>query len=208
MQKFVIGLAGAALAGVLAATPALADGPEIGRAAPTFTLTDSNGKTVSLKQFRGKRVVLEWTNHLCPYTVKHYTTQNMQGLQKDAASKGVVWLTIISSAPGTQGHVSSAKANELTRSRGAAPAHVLFDPEGTVGRMYGAKTTPHMYVIKKDGTLAYMGAIDDNRSWLPSTVKGAKNYVRNALADLAAGRDVREAKTFPYGCSVKYKEGA
>ena len=133
----------------------------IGAPAPAFTLTDSNGKTVSLADFKGKTVVLEWTNHDCPYVRKHYGGNNMQALQKKWTAQGVVWLTLISSAPGEQGYVSAAEANKLTADRGAAPTAVLFDPKGNVGRAYGAQTTPHMYVITGDGTLVYMGGIDD-----------------------------------------------
>src|SRR6187200_718018 len=133
----------------------------IGAPAPAFTLADSNGKTVSLADFKGKTVVLEWTNHDCPYVRKHYGGNNMQALQKEWTAQGVVWLTLISSAPGTEGYVSAQEANKLTAERGAAPSDVLFDPKGDVGRAYGAQVTPHMYVIKGDGTLVYMGGIDD-----------------------------------------------
>ena len=180
----------------------------MGKPAPVFSLRDSNGKTVKLADFRGKFVVLEWTNHQCPYTVKHYETNNMQGLQAFAKKAGVVWLSIISSAPGREGYVSGEEANGLTKSRGASPRHVLLDPEGRVGRLYDAKTTPHMFVVDKKGVLAYKGAIDNNRSWRASSVKGAKNYVKAALDQLLAGKPVTKASTWPYGCSIKYKHGA
>jgi peroxiredoxin len=189
------------------AAPAIAE-PVIGKPAPAFSLKDSNGKTVKLADFRGKLVVLEWTNHQCPYTVKHYSTQNMQRLQGFAAKAGIVWLSIVSSAPGREGYVTGKEANGLTRSRSARPAHVLLDPEGRVGHLYEAKTTPHMFVIRKDGVLAYMGAIDDNRSWQASSVKGARNHVKAALDQLLAGKPVTTGSTFPYGCSIKYKQGA
>src|SRR5262245_65313651 len=136
----------------------------IGAAAPAFTLTDSNGRNLSLADFEGKTVVLEWTNHECPYVGKHYRSGNMQALQKDAAAKGFVWLTIISSMPDSQGYVSAAQANDLTRARNAAPVAVLLDPDGVIGRAYDARVTPHMFIIDPKGTLLYMGGIDSIRS--------------------------------------------
>lgn len=203
MKQFALSLAVVAMI----AAPAAAE-PVIGKPAPTFSLRDSNGKTVRLSDFRGKLVVLEWTNHQCPYTVKHYSTQNMRRLQAFAQKTGVVWLSIISSAPGREGYVAGEEANGLTKSRGAKPSHVLLDPEGQVGRLYDAKTTPHMFVVDKDGVLAYMGAIDDNRSWLASSVKGARNYVKAALHQMLAGKPVTTKSTCPNGCSIKYKHGA
>ena len=135
---------------------------------------------------------------------KHYGTGNMQALQKEATGAGVVWLTIISSAPGKQGFVSAEQANALATSRGAAPSAIILDPTGSIGRLYGAKTTPHMYIIDSEGTLRYMGGIDDKPTTRPEDVKTAHNYVRTALADLAAGKPVSEPVTRPYGCSVKY----
>ena len=176
----------------------------IALSAPAFTGTDSNGKDHALADFKGSTVVLEWTNHDCPYTVKHYRSGNMQALQKETTSDGVVWLSVISSAPGTQGYVSADKANALTAERNAAPSAVLLDPEGTIGRLYDAKTTPHMYIIDPEGTLTYMGAIDDEPGSWGSDPLNAKNYVRLALNDMAAGRDVATPTTRPYGCSVKY----
>jgi peroxiredoxin len=176
----------------------------VGEAAPDFTAVDSNGVTHKLSDHRGSTVVLEWTNHECPYTVKHYSTGNMQALQKDATGKGIVWLSIISSAPGKQGYVSGEQANELTKSRDAAPSAVLLDPEGTVGRLYGARTTPHMYIIDPAGQLVYAGGIDDKPTADPADVPTATNYVRVALDALAAGRAVDPSTTRPYGCSVKY----
>lgn len=170
-----------------------------------MTVTDSNGAVHKLSDFAGKRVVLEWTNHGCPYVKKHYTTDNMQSLQKEVTAKGdTVWLSIISSAPGKQGYVSGAEANALTASRGAAPTAVVLDPSGEAGRVFSARTTPHMFVIDADQTLVYQGAIDDNRSASPATVEGAVNHVRSALNDIKAGRDVVTPETAPYGCSVKY----
>lgn len=171
-----------------------------------MTVTDSNGKTHNLSDYAGKKVVLEWTNHGCPYVKKHYVTGNMQETQKLAtAGDDTVWLSIISSAPGKQGYVSGAEANELTTSREAAPSAVVLDPEGTAGRAFDAKTTPHMYIIDEAQTLVYQGAIDDNRSARPATVFGAKNYVTAALDDLNSGAKVAESDTAPYGCSIKYK---
>jgi peroxiredoxin len=176
----------------------------IGAPAPAFKLTDSNGKTVSLADFAGKTVVLEWTNHDCPYVRKHYGSNNMQALQKKWTAQGVAWLTLISSAPGTEGYVSAEEANKLTASRGAAPSDVLFDPKGDVGRAYGAQTTPHMYVIKGDGTLLYMGGIDDKPTTRLDDLKTAKNFVDAALSEVAAGKPVSVTTSRAYGCSIKY----
>lgn len=179
--------------------------PAIGEPAPDFTLVDSNGAEQSLSDYLGQRVVLEWTNHGCPYVGKHYDTGNMQSLQREATEAGVVWLSIISSAPGRQGYVSGEEANNLTAMRGAYPSAVLFDPDGHVGHAYDARTTPGMYVIDEAGILRYMGAIDDQPTARHSSVEGANNYVRQALADLDAGREVRIAETQQYGCSIKYR---
>ena len=178
--------------------------PKVGAPAPAFTANATTGKAVSLADQRGKLVVLEWTNHDCPYVVKHYSTSNMQALQREATGQGVVWLTIISSAPGTQGHVSAAQADELTASRKASPTAVLLDPTGTVGKAYGATNTPHMFVIDKAGTLMYAGAIDDKPTTRKGDVQGAQNYVREALAAVAAGQPVKTPVTRAYGCTVKY----
>jgi len=149
-------------------------------------------------------VVLEWTNDGCPYVGKHYGTGNMQMLQKHYTEQGVVWLSVISSAPGHQGYVDGERANQLTGDRQAAPTAVLLDPEGTVGRLYGAKTTPHMYIVDPEGTLIYMGGIDDVPSARWRDVENAENYVRTALDEALAGKPVTTAITRPYGCSVKY----
>jgi peroxiredoxin len=187
----------------LSATTALA-APTIGEPAPAFSAVDTAGKTRSLSEFKGKTVVLEWTNDGCPYVKKHYGAGNMQKLQQEAAAGGVVWLSIISSAPGKQGHVDAAGANKLTASYGAKPAAVLLDPKGDVGRAYDAQTTPHMFVIDKAGTLRYMGAIDDQPTTEAASVPKARNYVREALAAVASGGKIAETATDPYGCSVKY----
>jgi peroxiredoxin len=178
--------------------------PVVGKPAPAFTAVDTAGKPRSLAEFKGKTVILEWTNDGCPYVKKHYGAGNMQKLQQDATKGGHVWLSIISSAPGKQGHVDGAGADELTRTRGAEPTAVLLDPKGDVGRLYEAQTTPHMFVIDKAGILRYMGAIDDQPTTEASTIAKARNYVRDALAALASGRTVAETATDPYGCSVKY----
>lgn len=177
---------------------------KINETAPDFTLTDSRGQTVSLSNYKGKLVVLEWTNHECPFVRKHYESGNMQKLQRDYTGKDVVWLSIISSAPGKQGHVSGEQAAELTKSRDAAPTAVLLDPTGKVGQSYGAKTTPHMYIIDKEGALRYAGGIDNIKSTDQEDIKTAKNYVAQSLDELLAGKPVSEPATAPYGCGVKY----
>lgn len=189
---------------VAAAGPALAEtGPVVGQPAPAFTGTDSDGKTVSLADYRGKLVVLEWTNHGCPYVVKHYRSGNMQAVQKAARKMGAVWISVISSAPGTQGHVSGPKANELTEARQAAPSKVVLDPKGVIGRKYRASNTPHMYIVGPQGKLLYMGAIDDKpTAW--GDPKGARNYVLAALSEIKSGKAVTQPSTQAYGCTVKY----
>ncbi len=187
----------------LNATTAIA-APTVGEPAPAFSAVDTAGKTRSLSEFKGKTVVLEWTNDGCPYVKKHYGAGNMQKLQQEAAAGGVVWLSIISSAPGKQGYVDGAAANQLTTSRGAKPAAVLLDPKGDVGRAYEAQTTPHMFVIDKAGTLRYMGAIDDQPTTEADSIPKARNYVREALAAVGSGGKVAQTATDPYGCSVKY----
>ncbi len=190
---------------LVALTPSsLRAAPEIGAPAPLFQAVDSNGKTVALSDLRGKLVVLEWSNHDCPFVVKHYRSANMQSLQREATADGVVWLTVISSAPGTQGYVQGAEANDLTVKRNAAPSNVLLDPTGAIGRAYDARTTPHMYVIGKDGALLYKGGLDDKATASVADVPGARNYVRIALDAVKAGRAVDPAVTRPYGCTVKY----
>jgi peroxiredoxin len=197
------GLAVVARGSLVIPSPAWA-APKTGVAAPAFTASTTTGKAVSLADQRGKIVVLEWTNHECPYVLKHYETNNMQALQKEATGQGVVWLTIISSAPGTQGFVSAAEADQLTASRRAAPTSVLLDPTGAVGKMYGATNTPHMYVIDSKGVLVYAGAIDDRPTTQRSHVQGAQNYVRDALQAVASGQPVKTPVTRAYGCTVKY----
>jgi peroxiredoxin len=176
----------------------------VGKPAPAFTALDSNGKSVDLAAFKGKTVVLEWTNDGCPYVRKHYGSGNMQALQTEAAAKNVVWLSVISSAKGMQGYVDGLEANKLTDDRNAKPAHVLLDPTGNLGRLYGATATPHMFVVAPDGLIAYAGAIDDKPSASLSDVPKARNYVREALAAVAAGKPMSPAQTRAYGCTVKY----
>lgn len=193
------GLAVAVVPGSALAQPA----PAIGAPAPVFTALDTDGRQRSLAEYAGKTIVLEWTNHECPYVRKHYGSGTMQRLQKDMAKEGVVWLTLISSPPGEQGHVDAAKAKDLTRTRDAAPASVLLDPKGTIGRLYGAQTTPHMYIIDPKGTLVYRGAIDDKPSASPASLNGARSYIRQAVAELKTGRPVSEPATKAYGCAIK-----
>ncbi len=204
-RQALTALAASAAASTLIApsTPARA-AVQTGRPAPNFTATDSKGTPHTLAAYRGKTVILEWTNHECPYTVKHYATGNMQALQAAATASGAVWLTVVSSRPGEQGYVEAAEADRLTASRKAQPTAVLLDPKGQLGRLYDASTTPHMFVIDGAGALVYMGAIDDKPTAGHSSVKGARNYVREALDAMAAGRPLAMAATRPYGCSVKY----
>lgn len=183
---------------------ALADAV-VGNPAPDFTLTDSIGKQHSLKDFKGKVVVLEWFNPECPFVKKHYKPGAMQASQTKATSEGAVWLTINSSAEGKQGHLTAEAANKLKDEQKIASTAILFDPEGTVGKAYGAKTTPHMFVVAADGTLAYAGAIDDTASADSDDIPNSKNYVMNAVKALAEGKKVEPSSTTPYGCSVKYK---
>ena len=186
-----------------ASRPAQADAT-VGKAAPNFSLKDSNGRTRKLSDFRGRIVVLEWLNHDCPFVKKHYNSGNMQRVQRQARANGAVWLSINSSASGKQGHVNGAQANSLTKSKNAAPSAVLLDASGKVGRAYNAKTTPHMYLISERGTVLYNGAIDDKPSVDEADVKGAKNFVLAALAQAKRGERISVPVTQPYGCSVKY----
>jgi peroxiredoxin len=175
-----------------------------GQAAPDFKLTDTKGQVHSLSDFKGKHVVLEWFNHDCPFVVKHYESGNMQSLQKEYTGKGVVWLSINSSAPGKQGHYTPEESNKMTQDKGVSSTAVLLDSDGKVGKMYGAKTTPHMYVIDPQGVLIYQGAIDSTPSTDPADIPASKNYVKAALDASLSGGVVREATTKSYGCSVKY----
>jgi alkyl hydroperoxide reductase subunit AhpC len=177
---------------------------QVGSPAPNFQGTDSNGKTQSLDQYHGKYVVLEWHNHDCPFTVKHYQSGNMQSLQKEWTSKGVVWLTVISSAPGKDGYVDGPAENAYMKKVGADPTAAILDPNGNIGHLYNAKTTPNMFVIDPTGKLIYSGAIDDHATTDVADIKASKNYVSAALSEAMAGKSVQTAVTRPYGCSVKY----
>jgi peroxiredoxin len=177
----------------------------VGEPAPGFEGVDTGGNVHRLADYRGKTVVLEWTNHDCPYVRKHYGAGNMQKQQREAAAQGVVWLSIISSAPGKQGHVSPEAAEELTRTRKAAPLAVILDSEGSIGRAYHARTTPHMFIIDESGVLVYMGGMDSISTASPDDIPQATQYVRAALQELAAGKPVSTPVTRPYGCSVKYQ---
>ena len=191
----------------LALAPAAAfatSSPDLGKPAPLFTAVDSNGKSWSLADLKGKVVVLETTNHDCPYVRKHYNAQNMQAQQREAAAKGVVWLTSASSAKGEEGYVTAQQANDLTKSRGAAPAAVLLDPQSRIARAYSATVTPHMYIVDAQGTLVYKGGIDSIPSADAADIAKAKQYVRVALDEILAGKPVADASTRPYGCSLKY----
>ena len=199
-QGLIAGLALAGLAFCLAPAQAA---PRIGAPAPAFQAVDVEGRTRNLAEFAGKTVILEWTNHDCPYVRKHYGSGTMQTLQKDMTAQGAVWLTVVSSPPGEQGHVEAAQAKDLTARRNAAPSDVLLDPKGIVGRAYGATTTPHIYIVDPKGTLAYMGAIDDKPSSNPASLDGARSYVRQAMAELKAGKPVSQASTKSYGCAIK-----
>jgi peroxiredoxin len=177
-----------------------------GERAPNFTATDSGGKTHTLSAYAGKYVVLEWTNRDCPFTQKHYKSGNMQRLQSEWTSRGVIWLTVASSAPGQQGYVTAADENAYLKQVGAAPTAVLLDPTGALGHLYDAKTTPDMFIINPQGLLIYEGAIDDRATTDVSDVTGARNYVSLALEEAMAGKPVSTAATRSYGCSVKYQD--
>ncbi|MDX6766439.1 MAG: thioredoxin family protein [Candidatus Methylacidiphilales bacterium] len=193
-----------AFTAMLITLPQLSMAAEVGKPAPGFTLTDTQGKSHNLSDFKGKTVVLEWINHGCPFVVKHYSGGSMQALQKDTTSKGVVWLSICSSAPGKQGHLSPTDWNKTTSEKGAAPTAVLLDEDGKVGRLYQARTTPHMFVIDPAGKLVYAGAIDSIKSTDSADVPKATNHVKAAVEEVLAGKPVTTASTQAYGCSVKY----
>jgi peroxiredoxin len=191
---------------LMAAAPLLIAAARIGAPAPDFAGTTSMGKTIHLSDFHGKFVVLEWHNNGCPYVRKHYNSGNMQNLQKQWTAKGVVWLTIISSAPGKQGYVTAGEENEYLTKMNAAPTAAILDPDGTIGHMYDAKTSPHMFIINQQGVLIYDGAIDDKPTTDLSDVPGATNYVSLALEAAMNGKPVAMQTSRPYGCSVKYPE--
>ena len=194
-----IGLAAAAVLVLGAAADRGAADP-----APDFTLTDTRGETHTLSDYAGEWVVLEWLNYDCPFVRKHYNSGNMQRLQEHYTDLGVVWLSVVSSAPGLQGHFPPAEMNRRTEAHGGQQTAVLMDPSGEVGRAYGARTTPHMFVINPEGVIVYNGAIDDRPSPDPASLEGATNYVVRALTQATGGEAVTTARTQPYGCSVKY----
>jgi peroxiredoxin len=194
----------AAMAVAIAAAPIPTYASKVGAPAPNFKGTDSKGTVHNLSDFKGRWVVLEWHNEGCPYVKKHYGGQNMQRLQKEWTAKGVVWLTILSSASGQQGHMEPAQANAYFAKQNAAPSAILLDPSGEIGRLYDAKTTPHMFVINPDGVLVYNGAIDDKPTSEQADLATASNYVSAALTEGMAGKAVTTATSRPYGCGIKY----
>jgi peroxiredoxin len=204
LMKSLSCLAGVAALAVALLPVAVGAQAVVGSPAPAFTATDSHGQTHSLTDYRGKYVVLEWHNHDCPYTKKHYAGGNMQSLQKEWTAKGVVWFTVISSAPGEQGYVTDAEENAYLEQMHAVPTAVLMDPEGKLGHLFSARTTPEMYVIDPEGKLIYEGAIDDHATPDVSDIKGADNYLNDALMESMAGKPVAHAYTRSYGCAVKY----
>ncbi|MFO7535882.1 MAG: thioredoxin family protein [Kiritimatiellia bacterium] len=189
---------------MLAGLSAIGAEPAVGNAAPDFVLPDINGATIRLADFKGKTIVLEWTNYECPFVKKHYDGGNMQELQKTYTGKGVTWLTISSSADGKQGFFDAETWKKMAAAKKAASTAILLDRDGAVGHLYGAKTTPHMFVIDDKGILVYKGAIDDKASVEAATLKDAKHYVTLALDAVLAGKAVETPETAPYGCSVKY----
>jgi peroxiredoxin len=191
------------LCAILFSTTAFAI-PQIGQPAPDFTATDTYGKTVHLADFKGKEVILEWSNDECPYVHKWYSSGEMQKLQKDATDKGAVWLTVISSAKGKEGNVSNVQANSDTKTRNAAPTFVILDPSGIIGHAYNALTTPDIFVINKEGNLAYMGGADSIASTKIADLQKAEPYAREAIDAVANDQPVKNPITRPYGCNVKY----
>lgn len=215
-SKFALGAAGLAAASALAIVFAGGGGPDvsstladlpIGKAAPDFRLADADGRQVGLADYRGKTVVLEWSNPDCPSVRKHYDSGNMQKTQAQAADSGTVWLTINSSAQGEQGHMTPAEAKALTASQPTRRTAYLLDPKGEVGRRYGAKATPHLYVVDPGGALVYRGAIDDKPTTDPADIAGARNHVLAALGEMKAGKPVSVPTSRAYGCNVKYSNG-
>ena len=195
--------ASAALAAALS-IPSAQAAAVVGKPAPELSAPDTTGATRSLSAYKGKFVVLEWVNFECPFVGKHYGSGHMQKLQKDYTGKGVVWLSVNSSTAGSQGYYTSDKVNALLKQKGAAPTAYLLDTAGTVGRAYGARTTPHMFIVDPQGTLIYAGGIDDTPSTDQADMKTAKNYVSSALDEALAGKPVTTASSQAYGCSVKY----
>jgi len=203
-RKVILRVAANAFAVALALSTAWA--ARVGDRAPDFTATDSTGKVHKLSEYAGKYVVLEWHNRGCPYTAKHYDSGNMQRLQHEWTARGVIWLTVISSAPGKQGYITAADENAFLKQSNAVPTAVLLDPTGALGHLYDAKTTPQMFIIDPHGTLIYNGAIDDRATTDVADINGAKDYVSLALGEALAGKPVGTSSTRPYGCSVKYPD--
>jgi len=201
MKQVVKAVTGAML---LAAASAAIANAELNKPAPVFSAVGADGKPVKLDAYKGKTVVLEWTNHECPFVQKHYESGNIPNLQKDAAGQGVVWLQVVSSAPGKQGHVDGATAQKLNGTRKAAPAGTVLDPDGKIGKLYGAQTTPHIFIVNADGQLVYKGGIDSIPTANQADLPKAENYVTSALKAISAGKPIEKASTKPYGCSVKY----
>ena len=202
-QTLLVSLISASLS--FLAVSAASAAATVGQPAPAFALTDTNDKTVNLTDYKGKTVVLEWHNSECPFVKKHYDSSNMQGLQSKYTKDGVVWLAVSSTEPGHQDYKKPGVMNGILKTSKASPTAYLMDDSGTTGRSYGAKTTPHMYIINAQGTLVYAGGIDDKRSSSVADVKTAKNFVAAALDEIKAGKPVSVATSTPYGCNVKYK---
>jgi len=179
--------------------------PSVGQPAPAFSLTDTAGKTVQLADFRGRHVVLEWVNPGCPYVRKHYSSANMQGTQKDVTAQGVVWLAINSTENASTDYLAPAQMGRWMQGQQATATHTLMDEDGTVGKAYGARTTPHMYIVDPAGKLIYAGGIDSVPSSRVDDIKTAVNYVKQGVREALAGQPIRAATTRPYGCSIKYK---
>ncbi|MGZ5538653.1 MAG: thioredoxin family protein [Chthoniobacterales bacterium] len=192
------------LTSVVASALFASESPKVGAAAPDFSLTDANGQKHSLDQNKGKWVVLEWFNPECPFVKKHYGSGNMQKLQKEYTGKGVVWMSIDSSAPGKEGNLSPEAAAKKVSEWKISSTAFLLDPEGKAGQAYGAKNTPHMFVINPEGKIVYEGAIDSKATPNPADIPTSTNYVKAALDEAMAGKSVSNPNTKPYGCSVKY----
>lgn len=202
MKKIVFAFA--ALLFALASVSPVYAALTTGEAAPDFSLPDTAGQNHSLAEHKGSYVVLEWINHDCPFVKKHYDSGNMQQLQTEYTAKGVVWYSVASSAPEKQGHYTAEQWNELSAEKKSAASGVLLDPDGAAGKLYGAQTTPHMFIIDPDGKLIYQGAIDSKASTNPADIEGSENYVKKALDEAMSGQPVSNASTKAYGCSVKY----
>ncbi len=202
-MRNLFSVTGTMIAAVSLATP-LAAAQKNGTISQDFKLTDVNGKTVQLSQFRGKTVILEWHNPGCPFVAKHYNSGNMQATQKAARQQGAIWLTINSGAKGKQGHMTGAEATALIDRQDIQSSNYLFDTKGVVGKAYGARTTPHMYIIDGEGILVYQGGIDDKPTANPADIKQARNHVLGALKEMKSGDTISIAQSRPYGCSVKY----